>query len=33
VETCGKPAHNDEIATILALHDELAFAGEGKELA
>jgi len=33
VETCGKPAHNDEIDTILALHDELACAGADKELA
>jgi len=33
VETCGKPAQNDEIATILALHDELACAGAGKSLA
>ncbi len=33
VETCGAPAGHDEIATILALHDELACDHTDKELA
>jgi hypothetical protein len=33
VETCGTSAHNDEIATVLALHDEIACDHTDKELA
>jgi len=33
VETCGTPAPNDEITTVLALHDELACDHADRELA
>jgi hypothetical protein len=33
VETCGTPAHNDEIAMVLALHDEVVCGHADKELA
>jgi hypothetical protein len=33
VETCGTAAHNDEIVTVLALHDEVACDQADKELA
>ncbi len=33
VETCGTAAHHDEIAAVLALHDEVACDHANKELA